>query len=252
MDLLRIVVKKRTEDNTLGKDADSAGRFTSRVAKLHGEGPMSSADEPEVTLEVVSINIKDIEIPPNYTRKAPGDVTSLVESIKVYGIQQPLKVVKIKGSRKYRLVFGRRRLKAAELAGLDAVPCIVELVTREDRLQMLSLVENVQRVPLNPLEEGEAYQQMISQNTPVDELAKNMGIPLRQIQEILEFFTLPQPVRKDIMAAPDRFTFAMLKVLVHAFRMSKVHGKKLFAAIASGEVSSAADAETYVNRLSHA
>lgn len=250
MDLLRIVVKKRSEDKGGAKDNDMASRFTTRVAKLHGEGPMSSSDEPEVALEVVSINIKDIEIPANYIRKAIGDLTPLIESIKIYGIQQPLKVVKIKGSKKYRLVFGKRRLKAAETAGLDAVPCIVELVTREDRLQMLSLAENLQRHTLSPIEECEAYQQLLSQGTTVEELAKSLGLSVTNIKETLDFLNLPANVRKDISEKPERFSAAMLKVLGDAFRLSKIHGKKLFAVIESGEVKTSIEAEAFVSKLS--
>lgn len=250
MDLLRMVVKKRSEDKTASKDGESMGRFASRVAKLRGEGPLSSSDEPEVTLEVVSINIKDIEVPPNYVRKSLGNISSLVESIKTYGIQQPLKVVKIKGTRKYRLVFGRRRLKAAEMAGLDAVPCIVELSTREDRLQMLCLAENMQRNSLSLLEEGELCQLLLSQNTALDELVRCSGITPDVIKEMIKLLELPPAIRQEILNCPELFPLALIKALMLAYHQSKVNGKKLLTAIQAKEISTAAEAEAYLAKIS--
>lgn len=249
MDILRIVVNKRSEDKVQKKDSDKLGRFASRVSKLRGEGPEATSREPEVALEVVSINIQDIEVPPNYARKSLGDVTPLVSSIKIFGIQQPLKVVKLKGSKKFRLVFGRRRLKAAELAGLDAVPCIVELVTIENRLHMLSLAENLHRIVLSPIELGDTYQQLLNQNIELAELEKNLGISGEVIKEAVTLLSLPAAVRKDTMNNPERFSFAMLQILLNAFQRSKIHGKKLFNAIVAGEVTSSAEAKTFIDNL---
>jgi hypothetical protein len=69
------------------------------------------------------------------------------------------------------------------------------------------------------------------------------------VKETLEFLSLPPAVRQDIMKTPERFPFATLKILMKAFRLSKNHGKKLFAAIASGEVTTSTDAENYINKL---
>lgn len=248
MDILRMVVTKRSEDQTKKKDAESLDRFSSRVAKLRGEGPMATSCEPEVTLEVVSINISDIEIPQNYLRKSLGDIDCLAASIKVYGIQQPLKVVKIKGTKKFRLVFGWRRLKAAEKLGMDAVPCIVELVTREDRMQILSLMENMHRSSLNPFEVADCYH-VLSQATPVEELAKSLGINMELFQQTVELLKLPANLRKEIMRDAERFSVPMLKMLVDLNEQSKVNGKKLLQAMLSGEVNTASEAKAYIARL---
>jgi len=185
VDLLRRVVKKRSESSSAKNDVESLSRFSSRVAKLRGEGPMATSIEPEVTLEVVSINICDIEIPPTYLREAVGDVSPLVSSIKTYGIQQPLKVVKIRGSKKFSLVFGRRRLEAAKIAGFDAVPCIVELVTKEDRLQMLALAENMHRMDVTPVEQARAFKDLqIRGKVTANEIAAPLGLSVNVIKEI--------------------------------------------------------------------
>lgn len=252
MSILKMIVNKRTEDQTDKKDSTSLNRFSERVAKLRGEGLNVGADgpdEPEVALEVVSINIRDIEVPPNYIRKSISNLDFLVASIKVYGIQQPLKVVRLKGSKKYRLVFGRRRLKAAETAGLDAVPCIVELIAREDRLQMLSLSENMHRQDINPIEIGDGYQQLLSQNAQIEDLSQNLGVPAKQVQENINILSLPIGVRKEITTSPEKFPLDILTVLVKAYQQSKVHGKRLSAAVTSGEVRSAQEAENYISQM---
>ncbi len=249
MDLLRIVVKKRAEVNAGSEgndDRESLSRFSSRVSKLRGEGPLASSNEPEVTLEVVSINICDIEVPVNYARQSVGDVTPLVASIKTYGIQQPIKVVKIKGSKKFRLVFGRRRLAAAQMAGFEAVPCIVELVTKEDRLQMLSLAENLHRTQLSPIEEGQILEEIKRGGVTLTDIANNLEISMDKIKDLLELLDLPEPVRKEVLKNPDQFTLTILKTLRTTYQKSQDMGKKLFSAILTGTVTSPKEAQTFL------
>lgn len=245
MDILRIVVKKRSEDKVnMKQDTDSLNSFATRVAKLRGEGPMATSEEPEVALEVVSINIKDIEVPSSFPRKNIGDLQPLIASIRVFGIQQPLKVVKVKGTKKYRLVFGKRRLEAAEIAGLDAVPCIVELVTREDRLQMLSLVENLHRFCLHPMEEAATLQNLLAQ-TSNEEICKNLGIAEESMHNVLKLLDLPAPVKAEVLEHSSKFTYEVLQVLWSTYAQSKSNGKKLLGAIIAGEISNAAEAKAY-------
>lgn len=248
MDLLRMVVKKRSEDNTRVKDSDSLTRFASRVAKLKGEGPLVSSLEPEVALEVVSINICDIEVPKNYIRKSVGNVTSLASSIRQFGIQQPIKVVKIKGANKYRLVFGLRRIQAAQKAGLDVVPCIVELVTIESRLMTLSMVENLSRLNLNAVEEGFCYKTMGNAKITED-FCEAVGRTSKNINEAVNLLGLPEGVQEEVMAEPDLYTWGILMVLSKAYQTSSTHGKKLFQAIATGKVNTSKEAEIFVQSL---
>jgi ParB/RepB/Spo0J family partition protein len=242
-----MVVKKRSEDNTRVKDSDSLSRFATRVAKLKGEGPLASSAEPEVTLEVIGINTVDIEVPKNYMRKSVGDLTALVSSIKLYGIQQPLKVIKLRGTNKYRLVYGLRRLEAAKQAGHDSVPCIVELVTIENRLLTLSMVENFARVNLNPIEEALAYKGLGDKMT--DELCRNIGKTSGYVQEAIGLLSLPDSVQEEVMAEPDLYTWGILMVLISAYKTSNTHGRKLFQAIATGKVNTSKEAEIFVQGL---
>ncbi len=250
MDLLQRVIKKRSEDQAKTRDVELLSSFANRVKKLKGEGPLPLSDEPEVTLEVVSINIRDIEVPPNYIRKSIGDISSLAKSIQVYGMQQPIKVVKIRGTKKYRLVFGRRRIKAAQEIGLEAVPCIVELVSQADRLMMLALTENISRSRLSPVEEGGGYKELTKNSeSAIVELAKNLGRSLEYIKHTIDFLNFPDNVRKEVILQSDKFSWEILRLLMMAFRTSKVHGKKLFLAISSGQVKTAAEAEYFLKSL---
>lgn len=247
MDLLRRVVQKRSESSEAGKDVESLGRFSSRVAKLRGEGPMATSVEPEVTLEVVSINIIDIDIPPTYLREAVGDVSPLVASIKTYGIQQPLKVVKIRGSKKYSLVFGRRRLEAAKIAGFDAVPCIVELVTKSDRLQMLALTENLHRLDVNPLEEAKSFHTMITQNNvSPNDIITPLNLSMEFLKEIISLLALPDSVKSSIIQHSESFSFPLLKYLCKVYAQSIHTGENLLQAILNGNIASPKEAERFI------
>lgn len=97
----------------------------------------------------------------------------LAESIKANGIIQPLIVTKTEGS-DYELIAGERRLQAARLAGLEAVPVVIRSVSEKEQLQ-LAIVENVQREDLSPIEEAKAYQA----------LAEDFSLTHQQIAEIV-------------------------------------------------------------------
>lgn len=243
-----MVVKKRSEDNTRVKDSDSLTRFASRVSKLKGEGPLVSSAEPEVTLEVVSINICDIDVPDNYLRKSVGNLSPLASSIRQYGIQQPIKVVKVKGANRYRLVFGLRRIKAAKKAGFDVVPCIVELVTIETRLTALAMVENMARLNVNAVEEGICYKN-ISKSKITEDFCAAIGRTTGYMSQAVNLLNLPVGVQEEVMAEPDLYTWGILMILTKAYKLSSLHGKKLFQAIATGKVNTSREAEIFVQNL---
>lgn len=98
---------------------------------------------------------------------------ALAASIRVHGILQPL-VVSKKGGR-YELIAGERRLRAAKMAGLDAVPVIVRTIDEQQKLE-LALLENIQRADLNPLEVGTAYRKLIDEfNLTLGDLERKVG-----------------------------------------------------------------------------
>ena len=81
----------------------------------------------------------------------------LINSIKEKGIIQPLTVRKNKNNNKFELIAGERRLRAAKAAGLKTVPVFIITIDNLAEMMELALIENIQRVDLNPIEEAEGY-----------------------------------------------------------------------------------------------
>ena len=125
------------------------------------------------------------------------DLQELSESIKNQGILQPL-LVRQDGSG-YELIAGERRLRAAKRAGLIQVPVIIKRVSNEKLLEM-SLVENIQRENLNPIEEAEAYQSLISRlNLTQDQAAARVGKSRSAVANFLRLRQLPDQIKTSII-----------------------------------------------------
>jgi ParB family chromosome partitioning protein len=113
----------------------------------------------------------------------------LSESIKQHGIVQPLLLVK-NGSR-YTIVAGERRFRAAKLAGLKTVPAVVRDF-EEEQLMEVSLIENIQRTDLNPVEEARAIKYLMDQHgLTQDEVAEKLGKSRPAIANALRLLNLP-------------------------------------------------------------
>ncbi|SDZ95925.1 chromosome partitioning protein, ParB family [Thalassobacillus cyri] len=119
-------------------------------------------------------------------------IQELQASIKEHGILQPLIVRKsIKG---YEIVVGERRYRAAKAAGLDKVPAVIRELTDEQMME-LALLENLQREDLSPIEEAEAYKQLINELGITQEtLAKRLGKSRSHIANLVRLLSLPEPI----------------------------------------------------------
>jgi len=125
------------------------------------------------------------------------ELEGMARSIKEQGIIQPLLVRKDDNG--YELVTGERRLRAAKKAGLDQVPVIVKTITDTDLLEM-SVVENVQREDLNPMEEAEAYYQLIVKfDLTQDQVATRVGKSRSAVANFLRLRQLPEQIKADII-----------------------------------------------------
>ena len=124
-------------------------------------------------------------------------LAELSASISQKGILQPLVVSKT-GAGEYELIAGERRLRAAKLAGLAEVPVIVRDAGSQERLE-LALIENIQRQNLNPLEEAEAYQQLIDEfDLTQEEVAKQVGKERSTVANTIRLLNLPDYARDDL------------------------------------------------------
>ena len=126
-------------------------------------------------------------------------MTELAESIKEVGLLQPV-VVRPQAAGKYELVVGERRLRACRQAGLIRIPAIIRPIESEDLLRD-ALLENIQRVQLNPLEEAAAYQQLLDDfDCTQEELAARLKKSRPQISNTIRLLKLPSAVQKRVAA----------------------------------------------------
>lgn len=124
----------------------------------------------------------------------PESLQELAESIREHGILQPLVVTQDPQTGQYILIAGERRLRAAEIAGLESVPVLVRQATDRQMLE-IALVENVQRSDLTPLETAEAYRQLSEDfNLSHEEIAVRVGKSRVSVTNTLRLLKLAEPV----------------------------------------------------------
>ena len=125
-----------------------------------------------------------------------AEMQELAASIKSQGVLQPLLVRK--DDTGYELIAGERRLRASKRAGLTQVPVVIKRIT-DDKLLEMSLVENIQRENLNPIEEAEAYHRLISQlNLTQDQASARVGKSRSAVANFLRLRQLPDQIKDSI------------------------------------------------------
>ncbi len=173
---------------------------------------LDEIDAPEEARENrLEVNLYDIDTNPNQPRKTfdPEKLAELAASIKRHGIVQPI-LVRQNGAR-YTIVAGERRYRAARAAGLMTVPVILTDVD-EDTIMEISLVENIQRENLNPIEEAAAIKLLMQQHDLTqEEVSERVGKSRPAIANALRLLTLAKSVQK----------------LIKDGRLSAGHGKML-------------------------
>ncbi|GAB3704224.1 ParB/RepB/Spo0J family partition protein [Amycolatopsis oliviviridis] len=126
-------------------------------------------------------------------------LNELEHSIREFGLMQPI-VVRELGTDEYELVMGERRLRASQLAELEAIPAIVRQTADEAMLRD-ALLENIHRVQLNPLEEAAAYQQLLDEFAVThEELAGRIGRSRPVITNTIRLLKLPLAVQRRVAA----------------------------------------------------
>lgn len=157
------------------------------------------ADAQAGAAEKEGVNEIDIFLLDNDTNQPrkkfdEAKLKELAQSIKVHGIMQPIIVYKNEG--RYTIIAGERRFRAARMAGLSKVPVIVKQLEKREILE-LSLIENIQREDLNPLEQAAALQQLMTDySLTQDEVSKRVGKSRSAIANLLRLLALPEPVKK--------------------------------------------------------
>ncbi|WP_102693433.1 ParB/RepB/Spo0J family partition protein [Rummeliibacillus pycnus] len=183
------------------------------MAKGLGKG-LGALFQDQALLEtdkVTQISIRDIRVNPYQPRKVFDEeaLQELAQSIKEHGILQPITLRK-KDS-KYEIVVGERRFRAAKLANLKEVPAVIRELNDTEMME-LAILENLQREDLTPIEEAEAYHNLMEHlNMTQEELSKRLGKSRPHIANHVRLLTLPKDIQK----------------LVNEGKLSMGHGRTL-------------------------
>ena len=128
----------------------------------------------------------------------PDSLVELVDSIREHGVLEPLVVAKTPAG--YQIIAGERRWRAAKIAGLAKAPVIIKETTPQGMLEM-AIIENVQRIDLNPLERAQAFRRLIDEfGLSTGEIAIKIGKSAPYVSNTLRLLTIPD-VLKDALAS---------------------------------------------------
>ena len=179
------------------------------------------------------------------TRMDEGSLNELADSIRTQGVMQPILVRPLEGAqraRKYEIIAGERRFRAAQLAGLKEVPVLVREVS-DEHAAVMALIENIQREDLNPLEEAQGVQRLLDEfGLTHEQAAQAIGRSRSATSNLLRLLNLAQPVQTMLLAgdidmgharallAVDAATQIQLANVVVARRLSVRETEKLVAA----------------------
>lgn len=185
----------------LGKGLDS-------LIPTHSSSPKTTVKEIKEEKQPVKtvvkqeeIKIKITEIEPNREqprKKFDEDaLLELAESIKQFGVIQPL-IVQKRGDY-YEIIAGERRWRAAKMAGLKEIPVIIKDYTNQERVE-ISLIENIQREDLNPIEEAHAYKRLLNEfSLKQDEVAERVSKSRTAVTNSMRLLKLDDRVQQMVI-----------------------------------------------------
>ena len=148
----------------------------------------------------LQLSLDKIHVNPNQPRTNfdSDQIGNLVVSIKELGIIQPITVRKIKDD-KYEIISGERRYRASKIANLESIPCYIKAVEDETDLLKMSLVENVQRVDLDPIEIALTYERFINEyNLNIDAISRLVGKDRSTISNYIRLLKLDPIIQSGI------------------------------------------------------
>ncbi|MGP1403562.1 MAG: ParB/RepB/Spo0J family partition protein [Catonella sp.] len=196
------------------------------------------------------IEVKISEIDPNIgqPRKSfnEDELLELAESIKIHGVIQP--VILTKRGKRYELIAGERRWRAAKLAGLAKIPALVREYTDKEIMEV-SLIENIQRQDLNPVEEAEAFKNLIDEyKMKQDDLAERVSKSRSAITNALRLLKLDEKVKamlaeglittghaRALLAVEDKDKQQQLATKIFDEKLSVRETEKLVKALSEGK-----------------
>ena len=153
-----------------------------------------------ITPKSLEIDIKKIQVNPNQPRTNfdSSEIENLTISSKDLGVIQPITVREI-SSENFEIISGERRFRASKLAGLSSIPCYIKGVDNETDILKMSLVENVQRVDLDPIEIGLTYERLINDyNLNIDSISRIVGKERSTVSNYIRLLKLDPIIQSGI------------------------------------------------------
>ena len=185
-------------------------------------------------IEIRHVAVDDIEANPDQPRLSfdADTLEELAASVSTHGVLQPV-LVRPFGQGRYQLIAGERRWRASKIAGLETIPAIVEHIDDEAALE-ISIIENLQREDLSPLDEAAMYERMINDHGySLRKLASKLGKDKGYLENRLRLADAPDEIRELVSLRRD--------TLSHAYELLKVDDerkrKRLAKQVAAGELS---------------
>ena len=156
--------------------------------------------EKKIKTNSIQLSLNKIQVNPNQPRTNfdSKEIDNLVVSIKELGIIQPITVRKINED-KYEIISGERRYRASKLANLESIPCYIKAVENDTDLLKMSLVENVQRVDLDPIEIALTYERLINEyNLDIESISRLVGKDRSTISNYVRLLKLDPIIQSGI------------------------------------------------------
>ena len=168
------------------------------------------------------VQIKDIQKNPYQPRKEFSEekIQELAQSIKENGLIQPI-IVRKSPVLGYEILAGERRYRASIAAGLSEVPVIVKQLSDQD-MMLHSIIENLQRENLNPIEEAKAYQSLIDKGFTHTEIAEKMGKSRPYITNLVRLLGLPKHILTEVESGRLSQAHARLLIQLSSDKQDKL------------------------------
>jgi len=215
--------------------------------------PSRPAVVPQMAAVAVESNGRPLEIPLDHIERNPfqtrtrfdeAQLTELAQSIAATGVVQPILVRPLGVPDRYQLIAGERRWLASRKAGKATVPAIVRQVSDEQTLEM-TIVENLQRSDLNPMEQARAYQRLSQQfRLTQEQMATRTGKERASVANFLRLLRLPEPVQQRVESGELSFGHARALLALESPEAIAMAAQKVIALSLSVR-----QTETYVQGL---
>lgn len=197
----------------MSEKPNALGRGLSALISDSRLSILERQDDGKSSASITMLSIESLEPNPDQPRRhiASGELGELADSIAEHGVLQPILVTWIKNNQ-YQIVAGERRWRAAQIAGLSKIPTIIKNIEKKQALE-ISIIENIQRQELSPLEEAGAYIRLMEEFLYTQEqLSLRLGKSRSYISNTIRLLKLPENIQD--MIADGRLSAGHARALI--------------------------------------